>query len=244
MTEKEEPAPEPTLTEIKVTVPEKTEYIQGEELDLTGLTVTAVYSDVTEKEITEGYTVTGYDANAAGEQTITVTYEGKTADFKVTVKKAEVPAPILTEIKVTAPEKTEYTQGEELDLTGLTVTAVYSDGTEKEITEGYTVTGYDADATGEQTITITYGGMTAEFTVTVAEKEEPEDPDQPTDPDQPGKPDDTQKPSGSTGGGQSQSGQGTQSAVKTGDTTNLLLPIAGIALAVVLAAVARKRQTR
>ena len=244
VTEKEEPAPEPTLTEIKVTVPEKTEYIQGEELDLTGLTVTAVYSDGTEKEITEGYTVTGYDANAAGEQTITVTYEGKTADFKVTVKKAEVPAPILTEIKVTAPEKTEYTQGEELDLTGLTVTAVYSDGTEKEITEGYTVTGYDADATGEQTITITYGGMTAEFTVTVAEKEEPEDPDQPTDPDQPGKPDDTQKPSGSTGGGQSQSGQGTQSAVKTGDTTNLLLPIAGIALAVVLAAVARKRQTR
>ena len=151
---------------------------------MTGLTVTAVYSDGTEKEITADCEISGYDPQKTGEQPIKVTYENITRFFTVTVTEKEEPAPepTLTGIEVTAPTKTEYTQGEKLDLTGLTVTAVYSDGTSREITEGYEVTGYDANMTGEQTITITYGGMTAEFTVTVAEKEEPTDPEQPEDP--------------------------------------------------------------
>ena len=95
----------PTLEKIEVTAPAKTEYVQGEALDLAGMTVTAVYSDGNRKEITEGYQVTGYDANAVGEQTITVTYEGMEASFTVTVKEAETPAPTLEKIEVTAPAR-------------------------------------------------------------------------------------------------------------------------------------------
>ncbi len=62
----------------------------------------------------------------------------------------------LETLSVTPPTKTDYTVGEELDLTGMEVTARYTDGSTKEITEGYMVTGYDKDVPGEQTITISY----------------------------------------------------------------------------------------
>ena len=54
--------------------------------------VTAKYSDDTTKDIAvTDCEVTGYNKNEVGEQTVTVTYEGKTATFKVTVKEAEKP---------------------------------------------------------------------------------------------------------------------------------------------------------
>jgi hypothetical protein len=80
--------------------------------------------------------------------------------------------PAVASITVTAPTKTEYVAGEDLDLTGMKVVVTYVDGTEEEITEGYEVSGYDADKVGEQTITVTYG-KEATFTVTVIAAELP-----------------------------------------------------------------------
>ena len=58
------------------------------------------------------------------------------------------------------------------DLTGITVTAYYSDGSTKKVT-GYTLSGTIAE--GENTITVTYEGMTATFTVAgVAEVGDPD----------------------------------------------------------------------
>ncbi len=72
----------------------------------------------------------------------------------------------LTSIAVTtAPSKTEYHNGDEFDLTGMVVTATYSDGTSDEITD-YTVSGYDSTP-GAKIITVTYGEHTATFTVNV-----------------------------------------------------------------------------
>ena len=91
------------------------------------------------------------------------------------------------------------------------------------------------------------------FTVTVTAKEEPEDPQQPTDPEDPQKPsnpddtkdpDGTQKPSNPDGNGQNNSGDGGQKAVQTGDTTNVILPLAGMGTAVLLAVAARRRSTK
>jgi len=73
----------------------------------------------------------------------------------------------LTGITVTTfPAKTEYNIGENLDTTGMVVTAAYSDGSTAAVT-GYTTSGYDKTRTGNQTITVTYSGKTAEFTVNV-----------------------------------------------------------------------------
>lgn len=67
--------------------------------------------------------------------------------------------------------KTEYEQRDELDTSGLTVTVTYTDGTTRNITEGFTVTGFDStNAMESQTLTVTYRGATAPYTIKINEK--------------------------------------------------------------------------
>ena len=89
----EDKKPEIKLDSIQVTAPQKTNYTAGEELDLTGMKVVAKYTDGTEKEITKGYEVSGYNKDKIGSQTITVTYEDKSGTFEVTVKEETKPLP-------------------------------------------------------------------------------------------------------------------------------------------------------
>lgn len=165
----------PTFDSIKVTDPLQTEYKVGEDLNTEGMVVTAVYSDGTTREISkETYSVTGYDKNTAGDQKVTVTYAGKTDTFTVTVKKDEQEPtdPVLENIEITKPNKTQYKIGEKLDLSGLGVKAVYSDGTSEMITEDYKVDGFDSKTVGEKEIVVTYQGKTAVFRVNVIADEE------------------------------------------------------------------------
>ena len=74
------------LTGIEIkTAPIVTTYFLGESLNTEGLVLTATYEDGTEEEITEGFICTPTTLNTIGEQTITVTYEDKTATYNVTV---------------------------------------------------------------------------------------------------------------------------------------------------------------
>ena len=78
-------------------------------------------------------------------------------------------APKLTGIKITkAPDKTEYTVGEDFDPTGMTVVAVYDNGDEVEITD-YTVEGGESLTASTTKVTVKYGNFTAEQTITVTE---------------------------------------------------------------------------
>ena len=231
--------PEVTLDKITVKAPEKVEYKQGEDLDLTGMEVTAHYSDGKEEVLPEGsYTVSGYDAQQVGEQTITVTYEGQTATFVVTVTEKSDPVDpevTLDKITVKVPEKIEYKQGENLDLTGMEVTAHYSDGKEEVLPEGsYTVSGYDANKVGKQTITVTYKDQTATFDITVKEDSKPVDPENPdggngdsgnsgTPGQKPGTPDG--KPAGQT--------QKPNKVPKTGDAADMTVYVFGVMAALV-----------
>jgi hypothetical protein len=90
----------PTLVSIAITTPPtKTQYNLGEDLDLTGMEVTATYSDASTQEVT-GYSTSGYDKDAEGNQTVTVTYQGKTDTFTVNVidpSKSTVETPTATD---------------------------------------------------------------------------------------------------------------------------------------------------
>jgi predicted outer membrane repeat protein len=77
--------PIPLYIEI-TSPPDKTEYTIGEELDLTGLVVTAHYENHPDGEVHLISKITGYDKNQVGEQTVTVTFRGKSTSFTVTVK--------------------------------------------------------------------------------------------------------------------------------------------------------------
>ncbi|MFR3202435.1 MAG: bacterial Ig-like domain-containing protein, partial [[Clostridium] leptum] len=221
-----EAAPVVTLESITVTGPNKTEYEIGDELDLTGLVVTAHYSDGNEKVLSAGdYEVSGFDSSTAGEKTITVTYQDKTTTFTVNVKEA-APVVTLESITVTGPNKTEYEIGDELDLTGLVVTAHYSDGNEKVLSAGdYEVSGFDSSTAGEKTVTVTYQGETVSFKITVKEdtasSEQPGESGKPDDNQSSSQPDDTQSSSGS---------QDDQN-IQTGDS---MAPYVGVAIVLIL----------
>lgn len=81
--------------------------------------------------------------------------------------------PVLTSIEVTAPTTVAYTEGQTLDLTGMIVKEVYSDGTKKTITTGFTTSPEDGAtlATTDTKVTVTHtaSSKTAEFTITVTE---------------------------------------------------------------------------
>ena len=74
---------------------------------------------------------------------------------------------VLTVMKL--PDRIDYTVGDGLDLTGIEVCILYSDGSRKEV-DDYTVTGYEPTV-GVKIIVISYDGMRTAFTVTVYPKE-------------------------------------------------------------------------
>ncbi|NLA87420.1 MAG: hypothetical protein GX847_09130, partial [Clostridiales bacterium] len=92
-------------------------------------------------------------------------------DVLVTAEFEDMPV-LLDAISVTTPpDKIEYVVGDTLDLSGIVVTASYTDETTKEVTSYKATpdTGTALETEGPQTITISYteGEITKETTFTV-----------------------------------------------------------------------------
>ncbi len=95
------------------------------------------------------------------------TYDGKKGWFSLEFAKGSV---TLRGLQVTPPTKTKYTVGESLDTKGMTVTALYSDGSSKTLTSGYTIKEFSSQKEGSCKVYITYGKKAAVFTVTIEKK--------------------------------------------------------------------------
>lgn len=144
-------------------LPTKVVYLEGGQLDTTGMEIVAVYTNGAQVKIASGYTISNF-VSEPGVQTVTVEFAGKTTTFEVTVQ-----ARPLNNLQIQAkPDKLEYVAGQELDLTGMLVVAYYANG-DVEIVEDYEISGYDNTA-GTKVITVSYGGKTAAFTVLVTVK--------------------------------------------------------------------------
>ena len=78
----------------------KTEFEQGDALDTTGLTVTVTYSDNSTKDITEGFTVTGFNSvNVAENQALTVHYKGAETTYSVKINKKLFPSKVFNALE-------------------------------------------------------------------------------------------------------------------------------------------------
>ncbi len=162
----DETGDERELTGIAITqAPDKTNYLVGEKFEPKGMVVQAKYSDNSTEAVTD-YT---YAPNGALQKTdtkITVTYQEKTATQTITV--SDPPEAEVTKIEVTKkPTKLTYFVGDEFDKEGMEVTAYYDDGTSEVVTD-YFLNVTKLEEEGEKEIVVTYGGMTAKFTVTVS----------------------------------------------------------------------------
>lgn len=81
---------------------------------------------------------------------------------------------LVRELKKSGSCKTEYTQGDALDLTGLTLTAIWYSGSETAVDiKDVTVTDYKPNSPGKQTVLLHYQGTELRLTVTVTPKPVP-----------------------------------------------------------------------
>lgn len=116
---------------------------------------------------TRGYTLSG--KLVSGNSTITVTYSGKTASFVVNVAVAAV-----NSITCTYQQSGNVYTTDTLDVlrNDLTVVANMENGTQQTLDDlNYELSGTLSE--GTSTITVTYGGKTATFNVTVSEEPDP-----------------------------------------------------------------------
>lgn len=148
----------------------QTVFVKGNELDLSAGKLT-VATGKGQSEIAlnaEGVSVSGYDKNTAGQQTLTITYNGVSTNLTVNVVER-----FVAENNVTK----EYVVGESFDNAGrLTVTK--DDGTTFTASirdQKITVTEFDSSTAGEKNVSLVYTDSEVEYTgsfpVTVYEVE-------------------------------------------------------------------------
>jgi len=144
--------------------PNKLTYYVGDALMLSGIVVTGTKTDLTTATI-YNYTVSEYNMNLMGTQTITVSFELNTASFEIEVLPVEV---IDIEIR-SNPNKTVYLEGEPFETAGLVVAALYNNGTAAVITD-YTLSGYTSTP-GIKTISVSCQNVMTAFNVSVIRKQ-------------------------------------------------------------------------
>ena len=81
-------ADDKAVTKIEINhLPNKVEYIVGEQFDRTGMIVIATFDDATTADVTNKCSI-NVDLKSAGEKTVTVSYKGQSTTFQITVKEA------------------------------------------------------------------------------------------------------------------------------------------------------------
>lgn len=107
------------------------------------------------------------EALKAGTATVMVYVEGNSDVFDKCTVLVEEPTVVSIEI-LSEPDKTSYTIGDKLELDGLVIKVYYSNDTEEEIDDTTKMSvSANMNSIGTQTVRVTYGGQTAEFTVWV-----------------------------------------------------------------------------
>ena len=157
---------DPTSSMVIKTLPDKLDYKYGEELDLTGGTIqiTKTSGSTQILKITKQM-ISGYNPKKLGSQVITVTYDGKTAEFSVNVED------YVKQLNIKKPTKLEYEYGEELELDGGEVSVVMASGkiSDKTALTASMVEGYNKKKEGKQTLKVTYKGLSGKFDVNVVD---------------------------------------------------------------------------
>ena len=146
------------------------------------------------------------------------------------------------------PDKTEYTEGDSFERTGLIITAHYNDGTTEVVTEKCVVTPSTLEKNDFE-VTMSYGGQSVKITGLTVKSREPQKKPEGDKPNKNNKDSSQQKksdrtPSGKTNGSTSYSTW----TVKTGDDAKLLLAVGGLMSAllivVVVGIVIKKKRDR
>ena len=148
-----------------------TEYPLGVSPDYSAWVLLVTYMDGTYSELPmddSDISVTGFDPNVIGQQQLLVKYKDRTTHVNVSVNSKAV-----LSFSIKSPiSKTNYLIGDEIDTTGGVLLVIYDDGTSEEvpITKNM-LSGYDKAYLGDQTVTVTYSGVSQSFTINYSSRE-------------------------------------------------------------------------
>lgn len=159
------------VVSISISVlPTKTEYVKGEQLDLSDGFIEIKYSDNTTETVELTKTqVSGFDSNVCSRQSIAVNYLEKTTWFDIVVNPPEIKQISISSL----PTKTTYYKGDELNLDGGKITIILKDGNiEYANISDAEISGYSPNKVGRQEITVSYYGEKTTFDVVVKEKQQ------------------------------------------------------------------------
>ena len=156
-----------TLVSIAVTTPPtKTSYASGDEFDPTGMIVTAKYDD-NSTNVINAYFIEPNRPLKESDTEITITY----TELGIT-KTTTTPISVVTMLRfiaiTTPPDITDYYEDDVFNPAGMVVTAYYSDGSSKVVTN-YTYSPTSALTKNDTTITVSYTdtGVTAKAYVDI-----------------------------------------------------------------------------
>ena len=137
--------------------PNKLVYGLTEELDIIGLSVTALFTDGTSCVVDNSeLDISGYDSNVLGYQKVYVSYGGYSKSFTVQTKGSATVRSIKI---VTKPNKLYYRLGETLDLTGISVVACGYDDSQSILSNNDLKFYYfDSSEPGLKTVSVVYLG--------------------------------------------------------------------------------------
>lgn len=151
------------------TLPQKTNYAEGETFDGTGCRVKVYYNNGTTQIASENLSYDGFNSSLTGTQSVTVKYsdskilESLTTTFEVNV------GTIQSIAVKTMPSKTQYYVGDAkkgIDATGLVLIATYSNGVTVDVNSGYSISNLNASTANTwETVTVSLFGKQTTFQV-------------------------------------------------------------------------------
>lgn len=151
------------------TAPTKTSYEAGENFDPTGLVITKTYSDNTTADVSYASDSANFSFSPSTSEelttdnnSVTIIYGGKSCSQSITVSAAKT----LSSITISG-YTTNFVEGDTFSYGG-TVTAHYSDSTTTDVTSSSTFSDYNMTSVGNQTVTVSYGGKSTTYSITVS----------------------------------------------------------------------------
>ena len=157
------------VTKIEVdNMPQKTGYYIGEQLDVTGCTLNVLYSDNSVRTVpVSADMVSALDTSGVGTKSVIITYTEGGNTYTTSMALRVVSRPPSSLSILTLPDRTEYVEGETVDLTGLTVEVYYTETQHVTVTERDLVYQAVTATTDLTSVTVGFASLTIEVPIHV-----------------------------------------------------------------------------